>query len=139
MTEKVTSTSFVYDEQQPRGVEPKGLLVSERRLELPPGLTRLGPQPSASTNSATPTWWDEAGVYRTHPQYGQSRVTCRQVSLQIVAVPEFDVPGEPGTGRIVLEATDLVLPHRSHHRMCIQRNDDQIVRKNVLSLLDQYL
>jgi hypothetical protein len=31
-------------EQQPQGVEPKELLMSERSLELPPGLTGLGPQ-----------------------------------------------------------------------------------------------
>ena len=31
-------------------------MVSERRLELPRDNVPLGPQPSASTNSATPTW-----------------------------------------------------------------------------------
>ena len=36
-------------------------VVSERGLEPPRGITPLGPQPSASANSATPTWG--RGVY----------------------------------------------------------------------------
>ena len=58
------------NEQQPRGVEPLGLLVSERRLELPRAIRPLGPQPSASTNSATPTW--EPGVYREADAFGHA-------------------------------------------------------------------
>ena len=68
---------------EPEDSEPEnplylfGILVSERRLELPRAKSPLGPQPSASTNSATPTC--EPEVYRfTHPYQVASLVQAYQ-------------------------------------------------------------
>ena len=135
------STAPDRDVQQPQGVVPEGLLVSERRLELPRGFPHMAlnharlPIPPLRRsgrkyrNPGTQPGWE--GLRTTDPS-PQFRVAHTYDCLSVSAVPVFDVPGVAGAGRVVLEPPDFVCPHRGSHEPSVERVHDGIVGEDSL-------